>query len=624
MEGFIASNRLFRRKMKTILTLLKRFAMPYKRLIAANFLCNVLATIFNLFSFATIIPVLQILFNVTTERHEFRPWEFTNMNDFLDIVKSNTFWKIEQIIDTSGPTTALFWLGIFLIVTTFIKTGTSYLASITLVPVRTGVLRDLRNQIYQKILDLNIGYFTEERKGDIISRMTGDVVEVEASIISSLEMIFKNPVMILIYFITLFTISWKLSLFVLILLPTSGAIINKIGHNLKHKSLDGQIQTGEMVSQIDETLGSLRVVKAFNAESKLMQKFSALNNKLRKTLTYINLKYLLAHPTSEFLGTIVIAILLLYGGWLIIGNQGGLDAADFIYYLVIFYCIIPPFKDLSKATYSIHKGMASLQRIDEVLGVENPLDNGELRPISKMEKSIEVKNVWFKYREQWVLKDVSLNIEKGKTIAIVGQSGSGKSTLVDLLPRFYDVVKGEILIDGTNIKDLNTRDLRSLMGNVNQESILFNDTFFNNIAFGVEHATQEEVEAAAKIANAHEFIVNTEQGYETKVGDRGCKLSGGQRQRISIARAILKNPPILILDEATSALDTESERLVQSALENLMKNRTTIVIAHRLSTIKAADEICVMYDGEIVERGRHDELIAKNGHYKKLCDMQSF
>ncbi|MCQ2350049.1 MAG: ABC transporter ATP-binding protein/permease [Paludibacteraceae bacterium] len=610
--------------MKTILILLKRFAKPYKKLVATNFLCNILATIFSLFSFATIIPVLQILFNVTTDRHEFQTWEFTNVNDFLALAKNNIFWKIEQIIDTSGATTALMWLGLFLVVTTFIKTGTSYLASITLVPVRTGVLRDLRNQIYNKILNLNIGYFTEERKGDIISRMTGDVVEVEASIISSLEMIFKNPIMILVYFITLFTISWKLSVFVLVLLPVSGAIINRIGHNLKHKSLDGQIQTGEMVSQIDETLGSLRVVKAFNAESKLMEKFSALNNKLRKTLTYINLKYLLAHPTSEFLGTVVIAILLLYGGWLIIGHQGGLDAADFIYYLVIFYCIIPPFKELSKATYSVHKGLASLQRIDEVLNAQNPLDNGKQQQISEFKESIEVKDVWFKYREQWVLKNVSLTIPKGKTIAIVGQSGSGKSTLVDLLPRFYDVIEGSIAIDGINIKDLNTKSLRGLMGNVNQESILFNDTFFNNIAFGVEHATQEEVEAAAKIANAHEFIMNTDEGYQTKVGDRGCKLSGGQRQRISIARAILKNPPILILDEATSALDTESERLVQSALENLMKNRTTIVIAHRLSTIKSADEICVMCDGEIVERGRHEELIKLNGQYKKLCDMQSF
>lgn len=609
---------------KTILILLKRFAKPYKKLVATNFLCNILATIFSLFSFATIIPVLQILFNVTTDRHEFQTWEFTNVNDFLALAKNNIFWKIEQIIDTSGATTALMWLGLFLIVTTFIKTGTSYLASITLVPVRTGVLRDLRNQIYNKILNLNIGYFTEERKGDIISRMTGDVVEVEASIISSLEMIFKNPIMILVYFITLFTISWKLSVFVLVLLPVSGAIINRIGHNLKHKSLDGQIQTGEMVSQIDETLGSLRVVKAFNAESKLMEKFSALNNKLRKTLTYINLKYLLAHPTSEFLGTVVIAILLLYGGWLIIGHQGGLDAADFIYYLVIFYCIIPPFKELSKATYSVHKGLASLQRIDEVLNAQNPLNNGKQQQISEFKESIEVKDVWFKYREQWVLKNVSLTIPKGKTIAIVGQSGSGKSTLVDLLPRFYDVIEGSIAIDGINIKDLNTKSLRGLMGNVNQESILFNDTFFNNIAFGVEHATQEEVEAAAKIANAHEFIMNTDEGYQTKVGDRGCKLSGGQRQRISIARAILKNPPILILDEATSALDTESERLVQSALENLMKNRTTIVIAHRLSTIKSADEICVMCDGEIVERGRHEELIKLNGQYKKLCDMQSF
>ncbi|MDO4191026.1 MAG: ABC transporter ATP-binding protein [Bacteroidales bacterium] len=609
--------------MKTIITLLKRFALPYKKLVAANFLCNILATIFSLFSFATIIPVLQILFNVTTERHSYMPWDFTNLNELIAIAKSNAFWKIEQIIDTSGASVALLWLGVFLIVTTLIKTGTSYLASITLVPVRTGVLRDLRNQIYQKSLDLNIGYFTEERKGDIISRMTGDVVEVEASIISSLEMMFKNPVMILVYFITLFTISWRLTAFVLVLLPISGFFINKIGHNLKHKSLDGQIQTGEIVSQIDETLGSLRIVKAFNAEDKLMSRFSKLNDKLRKTLTYIHLKYQLAHPTSEFLGTIVVAILLLYGGHLILGNHGGLSAADFIYYLVIFYCIIPPFKELSKASYSIHKGMASLQRIDEVLNASNPLKEGANKPMSTFEKQIELRDVWFKYRDQWVLKNINLTIPKGKTIAIVGQSGSGKSTLVDLLPRFYDVIQGEILIDGTNIKDINTTDLRNLMGNVNQESILFNDSFFNNIAFGVDDATMDEVVSAAKIANAHEFIVNTADGYNTSVGDRGCKLSGGQRQRVSIARAILKNPPILILDEATSALDTESERLVQSALEHLMKNRTTIVIAHRLSTIKAADEICVMHEGEIVERGRHEELLQKNGHYKKLYDMQS-
>lgn len=606
--------------------LIRRFVPPYKRYVIWVFILNLLSTIFSLFSFATIIPILQILFGMQTKSHLFMDWsQYTSMSELVDITTNNLFFYIEQMIVVSGEATTLLYLGLFLVIMTVLKTGTTYLASSSLVPVRTGVLRDLRNQIYAKIIDLPIGYFSEERKGDIMSRMTSDVGEIEASIMSSLETIFKNPIMIVIYMIVLFSLSWQLTLFVLLLLPFSGFLIGKIGRSLKRRSLSGQEQTGELLSQIEETLGGLRVVKAFTAEEKLKARFAGLNDRIRRTFNRINRRYLLAHPISELLGTVVVAILLWYGGTLILQGEGTISAPEFIYYLVIFYSIIPPSKDLSRAMYSVQKGMASLQRVDEILKAENPLKaQKNAVKIDEFTSRIEFNHVWFKYREDWILQDINLTCEKGKTVALVGQSGSGKSTMVDLIPRFYDVNEGAISVDGTDIRNLDLQMLRELMGNVNQEAILFNDSFFNNITFGVESATMDEVIAAAKIANAHDFIMATEEGYQTNVGDRGCRLSGGQRQRISIARAILKNPPILILDEATSALDTESEKLVQNALESLMQNRTTIVIAHRLSTIKKADEICVLHEGKIVERGKHEELLSLNGYYKRLCDMQSF
>jgi ABC-type multidrug transport system fused ATPase/permease subunit len=606
--------------------LLKRFIPPYKKYVFLNLLFNLLSTVFSLFSFAAIIPVLQILFGLQQSNLSYQAWTWGDgWNQIISALKNNIFYYLEQMMTTAGPSITLLYLGLFLIVMTVFKTGTSYLSSYYIIPIRTGVLRDLRNQLYKKILSLPIGFFTEERKGDIMSRMTSDVTEIETSIISSLEMIFKNPIIILIYLTVMFAMSWKLTLFVLILLPLSGWLIGMIGKSLKQRSTLGQQQTGELLSQIEETLSGLRVIKAFNAEKKLEKRFAALNEKLRRTLNRINRRYTLAHPLSELLGTVVIAILLWFGGVLILENHSSINAAEFIYYLVIFYSIINPAKDLSKAGYSVQKGLASLERVDKILKAENTLpEPTESKKINSFNDRIEFRNVNFRYQSDWVLQDINLTIPKGKTVALVGQSGAGKSTLVDLLPRFYDVTEGEILIDGINIKDLNTKDIRSLMGNVNQEAILFNDTFFNNIAFGVENVTLEQVMEAAKIANAHDFIVATENGYETTIGDRGSKLSGGQRQRISIARAILKNPPILILDEATSALDTESEKMVQEAIEKLMMNRTTLVIAHRLSTIKRADEICVMSEGKIVERGKHDELIALNGYYKRLYDMQSF
>jgi len=606
--------------------LLKRFIPPYKKYVFLSLLFNLLTTFFSLFSFAAIIPLLNMLFKTSQAVKTYQTWTWDDkFKVIVDGIQNNVSFSIQRFIENVGPSAALLYIGLFLVVMTALKVGTAYLGAHFLIPIRTGVLRDLRNQLYKKIISLPIGFFTAERKGDIMSRMTGDVNEVEASIMSSLEMVFKNPIMILIYLGVMFAMSWELTLFVLVLLPFSGYLIGKIGKSLKRRSTEGQEQTGELLSQIEETLGGLRVVKAFNAEHKLEARFSLLNEKTRKTFTRLNRRYNLAHPVSELLGTIVIAILLWFGGVLILGHRSSIDAAQFIYYIVIFYSIIAPSKDLSKASYSIQKGMASLERVDMILKSENTIkDPEEPQIIHTFSDKIEFRNLGFKYETDWVLRNINLIVPKGKTVALVGQSGSGKSTLVDLLPRYYDAVEGEILMDGVNIKNYKVHDIRSQMGNVNQEAILFNDTFFNNIAFGVESATLEQVIEAAKIANAHDFISATENGYETSIGDRGSKLSGGQRQRVSIARAILKNPPILILDEATSALDTESEKLVQDALENLMLNRTTLVVAHRLSTIKRADEICVMHEGKIVERGKHDDLVALDGYYKKLCDMQSF
>lgn len=608
------------------INIIKRFIPPYKKYALLSMLYNLLSTLFSLFSFAAVIPVLQILFGITKSSTVYQPWTWDDkLSVIIEALKNNFTFVMEQQFQQAGPILSLSYVGAFLVIMTALKTGTAYLGAHYIIPIRTGVVRDIRNQLYNKIIGLPIGFFTEERKGDIISRMTSDVTEVEASIMSSLEMVIKNPIMILIYLSTMLVMSWQLTLFVLLLLPFSGWLIGIIGRSLKQKSKAGQEQTGDLLSHIEETLTGLRIIKAFNAEEKITQKFTDKNERIRKTFTRINRRYNLAHPISEFIGTFVIAILLLFGGVLIVGHNSIISAPEFIYYLIIFYSIIPPSKDLSKATYSIQKGMASLERIDKILDSENTVKEPQLpKTITNFAHKIEFDHVYFKYQTDWVLQDINITVEKGKTVALVGQSGSGKSTLVDLLPRFYDVVEGEIKIDGENIKNYLTTDIRRLMGNVNQEAILFNDTFFNNIAFGVENATLEQVIEAAKIANAHEFIMNTENGYETNIGDRGSKLSGGQRQRISIARAILKNPPILILDEATSALDTESEKAVQEALENLMKNRTTLVVAHRLSTIKRADEICVMHEGKIVERGKHDELIALNGYYKRLVDMQSF
>ena len=615
--------------MKEFIRILQRFVPPYKSNMVWNIVFNVLSAILNLFSFALIIPILQILFKINEEVYTYMPWSFEpssweSWKGLAEAGKNNFFWYITNLIETEGGSFTLIVLGVFLVIMTFLKVATMYLAFFHMIPIRTGVVRDIRNQINNKITQLPLGFFSEERKGDIIARISGDVNEIENSIMSSLDMLFKNPILIFIYLTGMILISWQLTVFVLVLLPLAGYIMGQVGKKLKRKSLLGQQQWGDLMSQIEETLSGLRIIKAFNAESKIRNRFEKSNDIFRRTTMKIYRRQQMAHPMSEFLGTATIVIVLWYGGTLILSNNSPIDAPTFIYYLVIFYSIINPAKDLSKSVYAIQKGLASMERVDKILKAESDINDPiDPKPIS-LQKQIEYKNVWFKYQNDWVLKNVNLTIPKGKTVALVGQSGSGKSTLVDLLPRFYDVNEGSITIDGTDIRESTLYDLRGLMGNVNQEAILFNDSFFNNISFGVKNATLEQVKEAARIANAHEFIMASEQGYETNIGDRGGKLSGGQRQRISIARAILKNPPILILDEATSALDTESERLVQEALENLMKNRTTIVIAHRLSTIRNADEICVMHGGEIVERGTHDALLVLDGFYKKLCDMQQF
>ena len=607
--------------MKEFLQILRRFIPPYKKHLALTVVFNILSAVLNIFSFAALIPILQILFRTegTGTATQLMPW---SLNNLKEVLANNADYYVTQLIGNVGATTTLLLIGLFLAFATFLKTGAYFLSSATIIPIRTGVVRDIRNQLYQKITSLPLGFFSDERKGDIIARMTGDVGEIESSIMSSLDMLFKNPILIISYFTALLFISWQLTLFTLIFVPIFGWFMGFVGRKLKRKSIEAQSLWSDTMSQVEETLGGLRIIKAFCAEEKMNNRFSNINNNYRTSVQRVNIRQQMAHPMSEFLGTVLIIIVLWVGGILVLDQQM-LSGPTFIYYLVMLYSIINPLKDFSKAGYNIPKGLASMERVDKILKAVNTIkEPAQPKHIASFEHQIEFRHVSFRYGEQWVLKDVNLVIEKGKTVALVGQSGSGKSTLVDLIPRYYDVQEGEVLIDGINVKDLGIHDLRQLIGNVNQEAILFNDSFRNNITFGVDNATQEQVEQAARIANAHEFIMQTEHGYDTNIGDRGGRLSGGQRQRVSIARAILKNPPILILDEATSALDTESERLVQDALERLMKTRTTVAIAHRLSTIKNADEICVMHEGEIVERGTHDELIKLGGYYKKLHDMQ--
>ena len=582
---------------------------------------NILSAVLNIFSFAALIPILQILFRTegAGTATELMPWSLDNLKEVL---ANNADYYVTQLIANVGATTTLLLIGLFLAFTTFLKTGAYFLSSATIIPIRTGVVRDIRNQLYHKITSLPIGFFSEERKGDIIARMTGDVGEIESSIMSSLDMLFKNPILIISYFTALIFISWQLTLFTLVFVPIFGWFMGYVGRKLKRKSIAAQSLWSDTMSQVEETLGGLRIIKAFCAEDKMNKRFDGINSEYRDSIQRVNIRQQMAHPMSEFLGTVLIIIVLWVGGILVLDQQI-LSGPTFIYYLVMLYSIINPLKDFSKASYNIPKGLASMERVDKILKAENTIkEPANPKHIASFEHQIEFRHVSFRYGEQWVLKDINLVIEKGKTVALVGQSGSGKSTLVDLIPRYYDVQEGEVLIDGINVKDLGIHDLRQLIGNVNQEAILFNDSFYGNITFGVDSATREQVEQAAHIANAHEFIMQTEHGYDTNIGDRGGRLSGGQRQRVSIARAILKNPPILILDEATSALDTESERLVQDALERLMKTRTTVAIAHRLSTIKNADEICVLHEGEIVERGTHEELLEKGGYYRKLHEMQ--
>lgn len=610
--------------MKEFFQLMRRFVSPYKKFLGWAVFLNLLSAVFNIFSFTLLIPILQILFKMDNKVYEFIPWDAAG-EGLKDIAVNNFYYYVTRMIEINGPSLTLLFLGLFLAFMTLLKTSCYFASSAVMIPLRTGVVRDIRIMVYSKVMSLPLGFFSEERKGDIIARMSGDVGEVENSITSSLDMLIKNPILIVMYFGTLIITSWQLTLFTLLVVPGMGWIMGKVGKKLKRQSLEAQAKWSDTMSQLEETLGGLRIIKAFIAEQKMINRFTECSNEFRDATNRVAMRQALAHPMSEFLGTLLIVVVLWFGGSLILGNHSSIDAPTFIFYMVILYSVINPLKEFSKAGYNIPKGLASMERVDKILKAENKIvEIPNPKPLNGLEEQVEFKDISFSYDgKKEVLQHINLTVPKGKTVALVGQSGSGKSTLVDLLPRYHDVQEGTITIDGVNIKDVRISDLRSLIGNVNQEAILFNDTFFNNIAFGVENATMEQVIEAAKIANAHDFIMEKEDGYHTNIGDRGSKLSGGQRQRISIARAILKNPPILILDEATSALDTESERLVQEALERLMKTRTTIAIAHRLSTIKNADEICVLYEGEIVERGKHEELLEKDGYYKRLNDMQS-
>lgn len=615
--------------MKEFLQILRRFVPPYKKYLGLSILFNILSAVLNIFSFAALIPILQILFQVDggIRVNEYMHWN-GDWGSIKEVATNNLYYYIQEFIVVHSASTALLVIGLFLAFMTFLKTGAYFLSSATIIPIRTGIVRDIRNQIYQKINSLSLSFFSEERKGDIIARMSGDVQEVENSIMSSLDMLFKNPILILFYFITLICISWQLTLFTILFVPPFGWFMGVVGKKLKAHSIEAQALWSDTMSMVEETLGGLRIIKAFCAEEKMNKRFNQVNSSYRDNIMRVNIRQQMAHPMSEFLGTILIVVVLWFGGILVL-DYGRIDGPTIIFYLVMLYSIINPLKEFSKASYNIPKGLASMERIDKILQAEVEIkDKENPEHISSFEHQIEFRHVSFAYTDRksaelvYVLKDINLVIPKGKTVALVGQSGSGKSTMVDLIPRYYDVQEGEVLIDGINVKDLAVHDLRMLIGNVNQEAILFNASFKDNIRFGKTDATDEEIANAAKIANAYEFITKSEKGFDTNIGDRGGRLSGGQRQRVSIARAILKNPPILILDEATSALDTESERLVQDALEKLMKNRTTVAVAHRLSTIKHADEICVLHEGKIVERGTHDELIGKDGYYKKLHDMQ--